>query len=60
MMRLLKTPTGTIERRANLCEFYDAQEALAMGLVNKVVPLDELEATTLDWSGTSVLKIDAV
>ena len=32
-----------------LCEFYDAQEALAMGLVNKVVPLDELEATTLDW-----------
>ena len=32
-----------------LCEFYDAQEALAMGLVNKVVPLDELEATTLNW-----------
>ena len=32
-----------------LCEFYDAQEALAMGLVNKVVPLDELEATTIDW-----------
>ena len=32
-----------------LCEQYDAQEALAMGLVNKVVPLAELEATTLDW-----------
>jgi len=32
-----------------LCEFYDAQEALAMGLVNKVVPLDQLEATTIDW-----------
>ena len=32
-----------------LCEFYDAQEALAMGLVNKVVPLAELEATTIDW-----------
>ena len=32
-----------------LCEFYDAREALAMGLVNKVVPLDELEATTIDW-----------
>ncbi|MCP5420762.1 MAG: 1,4-dihydroxy-2-naphthoyl-CoA synthase [Gammaproteobacteria bacterium] len=32
-----------------LCEQYDAQEALAMGLVNKVVPLEELEATTLGW-----------
>lgn len=32
-----------------LCEQYDAQEALAMGLVNKVVALEELEATTLDW-----------
>lgn len=32
-----------------LCDQYDAQEALAMGLVNKVVPLAELEATTLDW-----------
>ncbi len=32
-----------------LCEFYDAQEALAMGLVNKVVPLEQLEATTIDW-----------
>ena len=32
-----------------LCEQYDAQQALAMGLVNTVVPLDELEATTVDW-----------
>ncbi|MCA1691016.1 MAG: 1,4-dihydroxy-2-naphthoyl-CoA synthase, partial [Actinobacteria bacterium] len=33
-----------------LCEQYGAQEALAMGLVNKVVPLGELEAVTVDWS----------
>src|SRR5688500_12585959 len=32
-----------------LCEQYDAQEALAMGLVNKVVPLERLEATTVAW-----------
>jgi len=32
-----------------LCDQYDAQEALDMGLVNKVVPLDELEATTVEW-----------
>jgi naphthoate synthase len=32
-----------------LCRQYDAQEALAMGLVNCVVPLAELEATTVDW-----------
>ena len=32
-----------------LCRQYDAGEALAMGLVNAVVPLAELEATTLDW-----------
>jgi len=32
-----------------LCEQYDAQEALAMGLVNKVVPLPELESTTIAW-----------
>jgi len=32
-----------------LCEQYDAQEALAMGLVNKVVPLPELEATAVAW-----------
>jgi naphthoate synthase len=32
-----------------LCEQYDAQEALAMGLVNKVVPIAELEATAVAW-----------
>ncbi len=32
-----------------LCDQYAAQEALAMGLVNKVVPLDQLEATTVEW-----------
>jgi len=32
-----------------LCEQYDAQEALVMGLVNKVVPLAELEATAVAW-----------
>jgi naphthoate synthase len=33
-----------------LCEQYDAQEALAMGLVNKVVPVDELEDATISWA----------
>jgi naphthoate synthase len=32
-----------------LCDQYDAKEALDMGLVNKVVPLEELEKTTIDW-----------
>ncbi len=32
-----------------LCRQYDAAEALAMGLVNTVVPLAELEATTVTW-----------
>jgi naphthoate synthase len=32
-----------------LCDQYDAADALQMGLVNKVVPLDELEATTVAW-----------
>jgi naphthoate synthase len=32
-----------------LCEQYTAAEALEMGLVNKVVPLDQLEDTTVDW-----------
>ncbi len=32
-----------------LCDQYNAQEALQMGLVNKVVPLEELEATTVAW-----------
>ncbi|ODC03486.1 1,4-dihydroxy-2-naphthoyl-CoA synthase [Terasakiispira papahanaumokuakeensis] len=32
-----------------LCRQYDAQEALDMGLVNEVVPLDELESETIKW-----------
>lgn len=32
-----------------LCRQYDARQALDMGLVNTVVPLAELEATTLTW-----------
>ena len=32
-----------------LCRQYDAQEALDMGLVNTVVPLEELEAETVKW-----------
>lgn len=32
-----------------LCRQYNAQEALAMGLVNRVVPLAELEAETVQW-----------
>ena len=32
-----------------LCRQYDAREALAMGLVNAVVPLAELEPTALAW-----------
>ena len=32
-----------------LCDQYDAKEALDMGLVNKVVPLEELEKTTVAW-----------
>ena len=33
-----------------LCEQYDAQEALRMGLVNKVVPLADLERETVEWA----------
>jgi naphthoate synthase len=33
-----------------LCRQYDAQQALAMGLVNTVVPLAELEIETLKWA----------
>ena len=32
-----------------LCRQYDAQEALEMGLVNTVVPLDDLENETVRW-----------
>jgi naphthoate synthase len=33
-----------------LCRQYTAQEALQMGLVNAVVPLDQLEEETLKWA----------
>ncbi|HWI04188.1 MAG TPA: 1,4-dihydroxy-2-naphthoyl-CoA synthase [Acidimicrobiales bacterium] len=32
-----------------LCRQYDAQQALDMGLVNTVVPLDQLEEETVKW-----------
>jgi naphthoate synthase len=32
-----------------LCRLYGAEEALAMGLVNAVVPVDELERETVAW-----------
>ena len=33
-----------------LCRQYNAQEALDMGLVNTVVPLDRLEEETIQWA----------
>ena len=33
-----------------LCKQYDAQEAERMGLVNKVVPFDQLEDTCVEWA----------
>ena len=33
-----------------LCRQYDAAQALEMGLVNKVVPLTDLERETLEWA----------
>jgi len=33
-----------------LCRQYNAEEALNMGLVNKVVPYEELETETVKWS----------
>ncbi len=32
-----------------LCDQYDAQDALDMGLVNKVVSLDKIEDVTVEW-----------
>src|SRR5262249_27930026 len=32
-----------------LCRQYDAQQALEMGLINAVVPLDRLEQETVQW-----------
>jgi naphthoate synthase len=33
-----------------LCRQYDAAQALEMGLVNKIVPLADLERETLEWA----------
>jgi naphthoate synthase len=33
-----------------LCRQYDAAEALEMGLVNKVVPVEQLEAEGVQWA----------
>ena len=33
-----------------LCRQYNAQEALSMGLVNKVVPVEQLEAEGVQWA----------
>ncbi|MCM2277782.1 MAG: 1,4-dihydroxy-2-naphthoyl-CoA synthase [Oligoflexia bacterium] len=33
-----------------LCRQYDAEQALEMGLVNKVVPYEELELETMKWA----------
>ena len=33
-----------------LCNQYNAEEALNMGLVNTVVPIADLEATTVEWA----------
>ena len=35
-----------------MCRQYDASEALEMGLVNKVVPLERLEDEVVDWAKT--------
>lgn len=39
-----------------LCDQYDAKEALDMGLVNKVVPLDKLEETYVAWAKKIIQK----
>ncbi|MFL5900290.1 MAG: 1,4-dihydroxy-2-naphthoyl-CoA synthase [Solirubrobacterales bacterium] len=48
---LLRDLVGT--KRAKelwlLCRLYDAEEALGMGLVNAVVPLEDLERETVAW-----------
>jgi len=39
-----------------LCRQYDAEQALEMGLVNTVVPLDKLEEEALQWSREMLTK----
>lgn len=38
-----------------LCRQYNAEEALDMGLVNKVVPFDQLEDEVVDWAETMMM-----
>jgi naphthoate synthase len=39
-----------------LCDQYDAKDALDMGLVNKVVPLENLEETYVEWANKIIAK----
>jgi len=39
-----------------LCDQYDAKDAIEMGLVNKVVPLDMLEETYVQWAKKIIAK----
>lgn len=39
-----------------LCRQYDAQQALSMGLVNTVVPTEQLEAEGVQWAGEILQK----
>jgi naphthoate synthase len=39
-----------------LCDQYDASDALNMGLVNKVVPLEKLEETYVEWANKIIAK----
>lgn len=39
-----------------LCDQYDAKDALDMGLVNKVVPLEMLEETYVEWARKIIMK----
>jgi naphthoate synthase len=39
-----------------LCRQYDAQQALDMGLINTVVPLEDLEVETVQWC-TEILRL---
>ena len=48
---LLASPVGPKKAKEIwfLCRQYDAEQALQMGLVNTVVPLEELEEETVRW-----------
>lgn len=39
-----------------LCRQYTAAEALEMGMINEVVPLDKLEDTTVEWCETILMR----